>query len=102
MQFAFQLWNIEALAIIAFNYHRSEFERVLLVFIIKNIIISGLDRSVSRHINFIPWKRCVKLYYGRIDWYRGMNAGELFDNRFMGVPKEATSISELVSTLFCY
>lgn len=29
----------------------------------------------------------------------GLNAGELFDNRFMRVPKEATSISEPVSLL---
>lgn len=29
----------------------------------------------------------------------GLNAGELFDNRFMRVPKEATSILEPVSLL---
>lgn len=32
----------------------------------------------------------------------GLNAGELFDNRFMRVPKEATSISEPVLRLFRY
>lgn len=32
----------------------------------------------------------------------GLNAGELFDNRFMRVHKEATSISEPVLMLFCY